>query len=48
MHGSPLDARATMVRDRDSGRPVATWSTISLLKVLEDELSHSPVDADQE
>jgi hypothetical protein len=42
----PFDARATMVRDRDSGRPVATWSTISLLKMLEDELSHSPVDAD--
>jgi hypothetical protein len=35
-----------MVRDRDSGRPVATWSTISLVKVLEEELSHSPVDAE--
>jgi hypothetical protein len=44
----PFDARATMVRDRDSGRPVATWSTISLMKVLEDELSHSPVDANPE
>lgn len=35
-----------MVRDRDSGRPVATWSTISLVMVLEEELSYSPVDAE--
>ncbi len=42
----PFDAQGTMVRDRDSGRPVATWSTISLIKVLEEELSHSPIDAE--
>ena len=42
----PFDAQGTMVRDRDSGRPVATWSTISLVKLLEEELSRSPVDAE--
>jgi hypothetical protein len=42
----PFDAQGTMVLDRDSGRPVATWSTISLIKVLEQELSRSPVDAE--
>jgi hypothetical protein len=42
----PFDAQAALARDQDSGRPIAAWSTVSLMKLLFDELSHSPVDAE--
>ena len=44
----PFDAQAALARDKDSGRPIAAWTTVSLMTVLFDELSHSPVDAEEQ
>lgn len=44
----PFDAQAILARDQDSDRPIAAWSTVSLMRLLFDELSHSPVDAPPE
>jgi hypothetical protein len=37
-----------MLRDRNSGRSVSTWSTVSLVSVLRDELTNTPVGAGPE
>jgi hypothetical protein len=44
----PFDAQAALARDNDSGRPITAWTTVSLMTVLFDELSHSPVDAEEQ
>jgi hypothetical protein len=44
----PFDAREIMLRDRDSGRTVSTWNTVSLVSVLQEELTSTPLGAGPE
>jgi len=44
----PFDARATMLRDRESGRPVSAWNTVSLVNALHEDLTSTPLGAGAE
>jgi hypothetical protein len=44
----PFDAEAVLARDRHSGRPISAWNTVSLVRVLLNELPRSPVGSDAE
>lgn len=38
----PFDARAILARDRDSDRSITTWSTVSLMTILVEQITRSP------